>query len=352
MVSRDYGDVSNDLRKAIASLIKKICIEEIDDSSLSPLIASNLVSLNKNPGLRLIGVGKILRRVMGKVVMRVFSEDVTTASSDVQMCGRSSSSKAAIHAMRRTFQHENSDAVILVDAANALNNLNRKVLLHNIKFICPEIVTFLNSCYSVPTRLLVSGGLELTSREGSTQGDLLCMAIYAIAITPMLDMMLVVMQNDHNKIVGFADDVTASGNLEALRRWWDTLMQIAPYYGYYPQPTKSCLIAKENKLEEAVQVFGGTNIQVSTEGKQHLGAVTGTEENKKNYINNKISEWTKGISMLTDIVTVHPQAAYTAYVTSYQHKLVTNTSYQHTSYKLFPILGASLRRSVRLYGIN
>ena len=152
--------------------------------------------------------------------------------------------------------------------------------------------------------------------------------------------------------MGFEDDVTASGNLEALRRWWDTLMQIASYYGYYPQPTKSCLIAKENKLEEAVQVFGGTNIQVSAEGKQHLGAVTGTEENKKNHINNKISEWTKGISMLTDIVTVHPQAAYTAYVTSYQHKLVTNTSYQHTSYKLFPILGTSLRRSMRLYGIN
>ena len=52
-----------------------------------------------------------------------------------------------------------------------------------------------------------------------------------------------------------------------------------------------------------------------------LGAVIGTEENKKNYINDKISEWTKGIIMLTDIATTHLQAAYTAYVTSYQNKL-------------------------------
>ena len=110
-------------------------------------------------------------------------------------------------------------------------------------------------------------------------------------------------------------------NLEALRRWWDTLMQIGPNYGYYQQPTKSWLIVKENKLEEAVRVFGGTNIQITTEGKRHLGAVIGTEENKKKYINDKISEWKKEIIMLTDIATIHSQAAYTAYVTSYQHKL-------------------------------
>ena len=96
----------------------------------------------------------------------------------------------------------------------------------------------MNNCYSVPARLFASGGLELASREGATQGDSLGTAIYAIGITPMLDM-LVAMQNDHNKMAGFADDVTASGNIEALRRWWEALMQIGPNYGYYPQPTKS-----------------------------------------------------------------------------------------------------------------
>ena len=196
--------------------------------------------------------------------MSAFSEDVTTACFDGQMCGRSSGSEAAIHAMRRMFQHENSGAVFLVDAANAFNNLNRKVFLHNIKFICPHIATYVNNCYSVTARLFVSGGLQLASREGSTQVDPLSMATYATGITPMLDMMLVAMQNDHNKIVGFADYVTASGNLEALRRWWDTLMQIVPNYGNYPQPTKSWLIFQENKLEEAIRVFGGTNIQIST----------------------------------------------------------------------------------------
>ena len=107
----------------------------------------------------------------------------------------------------------------MVDAANAFNNLNQKVLLHNIKFICPEITTYVKNCYLISARLFVGRGLELTSCEGSMQGDPLGMAIYAIGITPTLDMMLVAMQHDHNKMVGFADDVTTPRNLEAIRRW-------------------------------------------------------------------------------------------------------------------------------------
>ena len=70
----------------------------------------------------------------------------------------------------------------------------------------------------------VRGGLQLTFCERSTQGDPLGMAIYAIGITPTLNMMLAAMQNDHNKMVGFAYDVTAFVNLEALRSSWDSLM--------------------------------------------------------------------------------------------------------------------------------
>ena len=71
-----------------------------------------------------------------------------------------------------------------------------------------------------------------------------------------------------------------------------------------------------------MRVFGETNIQISTEGKRHLEAVIGTGKKKKNYIYGKIREWTKNINMLADVATTHLQATYTAYVTSYQHKLI------------------------------
>ena len=65
LVLIDYGDLSNDIRKAykenIACLIKKIRIKEIDDSSLSPLMTSRLVTLTKNPDLLSIGVKELLQ---------------------------------------------------------------------------------------------------------------------------------------------------------------------------------------------------------------------------------------------------------------------------------------------------
>ena len=80
--------------------------------------------------------------------------------------------------------------MILVDAANAFNNINRKALLHNVKVLCPIFACYVNNCYRSPARLFVIGGIELKSNEGTTQGDPIGMAVYAIGITPLLNMLL------------------------------------------------------------------------------------------------------------------------------------------------------------------
>ena len=167
------------------------------------------------------------------------------------MCGHQSGSEAAIHAMKIMYEDDNTDAILLVNAANAFNSINRRVLLHNIKIICPEISKFVENCYSRPARLFVIGGAEIQSKEGTTQGDPLGMAIYAIGITPLLDALEVFIASEHTKTVAFADDVTAAGDLQSIRKWWNKLSQIAPKYGYFPQPAKSWLIVKKNKIEEA-----------------------------------------------------------------------------------------------------
>ena len=85
------------------------------------------------------------------------------------MCsGQQAGSEAAIHAMREVFENE---AVLLIDAANAFNNINRNVLLQNIRIICPTIAQYVTNCYRIPARLFIIGGKELLSREGTTQGD-------------------------------------------------------------------------------------------------------------------------------------------------------------------------------------
>ena len=68
--------------------------------------------------------------------------------------------------------------------------------------------------------------------------------MYAIAITPLIRSLEV-------KQVWFADDATAGGGLASLRRWWDLMVERGPAYGYYPNSTKTCLVAKEESIKMA-----------------------------------------------------------------------------------------------------
>lgn len=223
LTSKVYGDCGGDLRTAIANVIKKLCTEYVDDESLEGFLACRLVPLNKRPGVRPIGVGEVLRRICGKVIMAVMREDVIKSCSKIQMCaGQRAGSEAAIHAMRDMFESEESEAVLLVDAANAFNSINRRALIHNIRILCPILSNYVTNCYNIPARLFVIGGIELRSKEGTTQGDPIGMAMYAIGITPLLELMLTVITGQ-DQMVAFADDLTAVGKCESLILWWENL---------------------------------------------------------------------------------------------------------------------------------
>ena len=148
--------------------------------------------------------------------------------------------------MEKISKEESAEAVLLVDAANALNSINRKVFLHNISILCPAISTFVASCYTTPVRLFVIGVTEIRSNEGTTQGDPVAMTIYAIGITPLIMMMfeLVTTRCDDIKMVAFADDFSAAGKLTSLLHWWTTLLEIGPKFVYNPEPKTSWLITK------------------------------------------------------------------------------------------------------------
>ena len=58
----------------MANVNEKIFFEKVSNWSLEPLLACRLIPLDKNPGLRPIGVGEIVRRIAGKVVVSVLHE--------------------------------------------------------------------------------------------------------------------------------------------------------------------------------------------------------------------------------------------------------------------------------------
>ena len=242
--------------------------------------------MNKNPGLRTIGVGEVIRRIIGKAVVHTMKQGIIRSVRNLQVCaGHESGYEAAIHAISQIFNEENPEAVLLIDASNAFNAVKHELFLHNVSVICPEIVVFVRNCYSLPSRLFIIGGSELKPCEGTTEGDTAVMAIYAIAIIPLL-LMLVdqaeQLPGKRTKSVAYVDNFTSAGSITNLLHWWNTLTTLGPLFGYYPKPTKCWLIVKPPMKDITLKTFKNTGINITEGDKRHLGAVIGSIEYREN----------------------------------------------------------------------
>ena len=327
LVSRNFGLASEELRSELALLIRKLCTEQIEvsrendhtSSNLEALLACRLIPVDKSPGLRPIGVGEVLRRIAGKVVMSVAKGDVQCSVGSLQVCaGQAGGCEAAIHAMRNVFEDEESDAILLIDAANAFNSMNRATMLENIKKICPIVYTYAFNCYATHARLFVLGGQEIRSCEGTTQGDPPSMAFYAIGLLPLL--WSLPSDEANGRQVAYADDLTGGGELNHLKTWFDAILLKGPMFGYHAEPSKSWLVVKEEKYEEAKALFENTSVNITTRGKKHLGAIVGHPEYKDEFVGNLVEEWVSQIKKLSELAQFEPHAAFTAFTSCIRHK--------------------------------
>jgi hypothetical protein len=217
--------------------------------------------------------------------------------------------------MRITFNEESSEAMLLVDAQNAFNAVNRKVALKNIKELCPPYYRFLNNCYQTPTKLFLSGsGNFIYSEEGATQGDPAAMQMYALSTNPLINK--VSLKPEEKSVqTWYADDSAACGKLEKLEEWWLKLCEHGPNYGYHPNAKKTVLIVKDWKHMPDAQVrFSKYNVKITCEGERHLGAVIGSDQFRESYINDKVSGWVADVKELTSYAEDDPQIAYCAFV--------------------------------------
>ena len=211
-----FKSSSIDLCNALAATARRMCTTLVDPKSIAALLSCQLLALDKNHGVRPVGVGETPRRIIAKAILLVVKNDILETAGTQQLCARQTAgAEAAVHAVRESFDSPGIEAVLLVDATNAFNCLNRKTALFNITKICPSIATIALNCYRQPTDLFVDGDVIL-SEEGVTQGDPLAMPIYAVATVPLIRKLG--RDNDVCQ-VWYADDVCATGTLEHLRSW-------------------------------------------------------------------------------------------------------------------------------------
>ncbi len=239
-----------------------------------------------------------------------------------QLCaGQGGGCEAAVHAMGNIFHGPETEAVLLVDASNAFNSINRKAALHNMSIACPSIAQMLINTYRNPVRLFITGSGEIASTEGTTQGDPLAMAMYAIAVTPLIDQLRTSCPGVHQ--AWYVDDATAASTCRSLRQWWNELVDRGPLFGYHPNASKTYLVVKEEHEESAKEAFTDTDVSITTHGKRHLGAAIGSKTFTEEYVRDKVQEWTKEIMNLAKVAPSQPHVAYTAYV----HGLSSRWSY-------------------------
>ena len=293
-------------------MTRTLCTQYIDPMTTEPLVANRLILLDKGEGaVRPIGVGEILTRSCGKCVMSVANKDVVIASGSLQLCGgQKSGSEAAIHAMNTISESDDTDTVLLIDASNAFNALNRAAALHNIRILCPIIAIYAINTYRQPARLFVIGGKEIVSAEGTTQGDPLAMGLYALSIQPLITSLQAA---SSVKQCWFADDASGAGSIMEIRTWWDALSTIGPDLGYFPNDRKCWIIAKPAKEESVREASKDTTINVTVQGQKLLGAAIGSRKCSEEYVSEKVTNWINDIAQLAEFALSQPQACYAAY---------------------------------------
>ena len=142
LCSRNFNTTGKDLREEIATLSKNLATKHYAPEMLDTYLNSRLISLDKDPGVHPIGIGEVLRRIVGKVISRHAAKEIKEAAGPLQTCAvHGAGAEVAIHSMKYIFEAEGTDAILLIDASNAFNRLNRAAAMHNIQITCPEIST-------------------------------------------------------------------------------------------------------------------------------------------------------------------------------------------------------------------
>ena len=208
---------------------------------------------------------------------------MTLISTDQLACGLKAGVEGAIHALSDVFDNNKEDGcgMLLMDASNSFNSLNRETWLWNAQILWPRCSRFLFNTYRGFASLFVAGGDEVIySREGATQGDPLAMFFYGVSLLPLIRKL-----KDPNNVLQswYADDSAAIAKLKKLEIWLKNLIEKGPAFGYFPEPSKSFLIVDKQYAEEAHHIFDKYSITI-VEGKRFSGGFIGDGNEKDIYL--------------------------------------------------------------------
>jgi hypothetical protein len=138
--------------------------------------------------------------------------------------------------------------------------------------------------------------------------------MYGMAILPLIKNL-----NKNEKVTQnwYADDASAVGKLEDLKSWLIELMQHGPDYGYFPEPSKSYLVARKEFEKVAKDIFQDPGVTVVS-GRRLLGGFIGSEDDKQEYVADRVASWSHYVKILADTAKETPHQVFSAFTKSLQ----------------------------------
>ena len=81
-----FGQQSIEISKTIAKIARKLAVEELNSELTDPYNACKLIPLDKNPGVKPIGIGEVMRRMIGRTITKCRKNELMSLVSNYQLC--------------------------------------------------------------------------------------------------------------------------------------------------------------------------------------------------------------------------------------------------------------------------
>ena len=78
-------------------------------------------------------------------------------------------------------------------------------------------------------------------------------------------------------------------------------------------PSKTWLIVNPDYLSSTTRFFHDSGVNITTEGKQHIGEALGEKSTINSYIKGKVQQWVNEVEELATVARTHPQVAYATF---------------------------------------
>ena len=182
------------------------------------------MALDKCPDVRHLGIDEIIRRITGRIIVDCINRDLTSLVENMQLrLGQKCNIEHAIHLLRHSFDDPENEAILLIDAKNSYNVLNRQTELQNVKALFSSLHVALQISYNHPSHLY-NGKLTILSQEGATQGDTFAVAMYGITILSLISRL----HNDSLTQKWYANDSSVVGKLKDFRHSSTSSLSLVP----------------------------------------------------------------------------------------------------------------------------